>query len=76
MDKLTVRVQSACSLLCVGLDPIGDDAQVESRLAEIIDQTAEYAAAFKPNLAFFLSRAGGVELLQRTVRRVPTAVPV
>ncbi|UOG74594.1 orotidine-5'-phosphate decarboxylase [Hymenobacter tibetensis] len=72
MNKLTARVQQVNSLLCVGLDPVGDDAQVESRLAEVIEQTAKYAAAFKPNLAFFLSRPGGVELLQRTVRRIPS----
>ena len=76
MNKLTARVQQVNSLLCVGLDPIGGDAQVESRLAEVIEQTAEYAAAFKPNLAFFLSRAGGVELLQRTVHRIPSEVLV
>lgn len=76
MNKLTIRVQLANTLLCVGLDPIGDNAQVEQRLAEVIDQTAHYAAAFKPNLAFFLSRPGGVELLQRTVQRIPDSIPV
>ncbi|MBT9393211.1 orotidine-5'-phosphate decarboxylase [Hymenobacter sp. NST-14] len=76
MQKLIQRVQTANSLLCVGLDPVGDDAQVARRLAEVIDQTHRYAAAFKPNLAFFLSRENGVQLLRDTVARIPQDVPV
>lgn len=76
MEKLLQRVQYANSLLCVGLDPVGDDAQVARRLAEVIDQTSEYAAAFKPNLAFFLSREDGVKLLRETVQRIPESIPV
>ncbi|SNR53987.1 MULTISPECIES: orotidine-5'-phosphate decarboxylase [Hymenobacter] len=76
MEKLTQRVQYANSLLCVGLDPVGDDAQVAHRLAKVIDQTSEYAAAFKPNLAFFLSREDGVKLLRETVQRIPESIPV
>ena len=67
MQKLLTRVQTANSLLCVGLDPTGDDATVARRLREVIAETAPYAAAFKPNLAFFLSRENGVALLQETV---------
>ncbi|MBX0291453.1 orotidine-5'-phosphate decarboxylase [Hymenobacter sp. HSC-4F20] len=76
MEKLTQRVQHANSLLCVGLDPVGEDAQVARRLAEVIDQTSHYAAAFKPNLAFFLSREDGVKLLRETVQRIPESIPV
>lgn len=76
MNKLISRVQRTHSLLCVGLDPTGDDATVARRLAEVIDQTSEYAAAFKPNLAFFLSRENGVALLRDTVRRIPDDIPV
>lgn len=76
MQKLISRTQAANSLLCVGLDPVGDDAQVARRLAEVIDQTSEYAAAFKPNLAFFLSRENGVQLLKETVQRIPQDIPV
>ncbi|WP_426493411.1 orotidine-5'-phosphate decarboxylase [Hymenobacter sp. 102] len=76
MQTLLNRVQAAHTLLCVGLDPVGDDAQVARRLAEVIDQTSEYAAAFKPNLAFFLSRENGVQLLRDTVQRVPEGIPV
>ena len=76
MEKLNQRVQHVGSLLCVGLDPTGDDAPVARRLAEVIDQTSAYAAAFKPNLAFFLSREEGVKLLRETVRRIPESIPV
>lgn len=76
MQKLIQRTQQANSLLCVGLDPVGDDAQAARRLAEVIDQTSEYAAAFKPNLAFFLSREDGVKLLRETVQRIPKSIPV
>ncbi|QNE41005.1 orotidine-5'-phosphate decarboxylase [Hymenobacter sp. NBH84] len=76
MNKLLSRIQRVDSLLCVGLDPIGEDAQVVGRLAEVIDQTAAYAAAFKPNLAFFLSRENGVALLRDTIQRIPQDIPV
>ena len=76
MQKLLTRVQTANSLLCVGLDPTGDDASVARRLREVIAETAPYAAAFKPNLAFFLSRENGVALLQETVRSIPKDIPV
>jgi len=77
MQKLLTRVQTSNSLLCVGLDPAGaDDAALEQRLHTVIAQTAPYAAAFKPNLAFFLSRENGVALLQATVRSIPHDIPV
>ena len=76
MQKLLARVQSVHSLLCVGLDPTGDDAAAAQRLREVIAETAAYAAAFKPNLAFFLSRENGVALLQETVRSIPADIPV
>ena len=76
MDKILTRIQTANSLLCVGLDPTGDDAQVARRLAEVVEQTSASAAAFKPNLAFFLSRENGVALLRDTVRRIPADIPV
>ena len=76
MQKLLTRVQTANSLLCVGLDPTGDDAAATQRLQEVIAETGAYAAAFKPNLAFFLSRENGVALLQQTVQSIPADIPV
>ncbi len=71
--KFNTRAEAANSLLCVGLDP--DLERMPERFrAEtfplwtfcrgIIDQTAPYAAAFKPNTAFFEARGavGATEL--------------
>lgn len=56
---LEKRVDDASSLLCVGLDPHVSDLPeptAEAALAfsiNLVKQTARYAAAFKPNAAFF-----------------------
>ncbi|MDO7877649.1 orotidine-5'-phosphate decarboxylase [Hymenobacter sp. ASUV-10] len=76
MQKLLTRIQTTNSLLCVGLDPTGDDARAARRLREVVAETAAYAAAFKPNLAFFLSRENGVALLKETVASIPADIPV
>jgi uridine monophosphate synthetase len=53
------RVDDCSSLLCVGLDPHGGELQEQSAAAardfciRLIRATAPYAAAFKPNAAFF-----------------------
>ena len=62
VQKYKRRVEAASSLLCVGLD--SELSQIPARFHAlefpqfafnqwIIDQTAEYAAAFKPNMAFY-----------------------
>lgn len=77
MELLNQRVAAANSLLCVGLDPTGpDDAAVTKRLCEVISQTAPFAAAYKPNLAFFLARPEGVALLQRVREWIPQDIPL
>ncbi|MBN1665598.1 MAG: hypothetical protein JW862_00855, partial [Anaerolineales bacterium] len=56
---LEKRVADCSSLLCIGLDPHPADLvapTAEAALAycrQIVHQTARYAAAFKPNAAFF-----------------------
>ncbi len=64
-DRLRSRWADADSLLCVGLDPDPqrfplhlrdrDEAILEFCRA-IVDATAEYACAFKPQIAYFASR--------------------
>lgn len=76
MQKLLTRVAQANTLLCVGLDPTGSDEDVTRRLPQVVAETAPYAAAFKPNLAFFLSRDNGVQLLRQTIACVPDGIPV
>ena len=75
--------------LCVGLDPepakfparfAGDPDAVFHFCRDIVDATAGYVAAFKPNLAFYLSHgAAGLRVLEQTVshiRQVYPSVPV
>lgn len=56
---LEKRVEESSSLLCVGLDPHVSDLSVPTAQAaldfclNLVKQTAPYAAAFKPNAAFF-----------------------
>ena len=74
--KYKARAEAANSLLCVGLDP--DLAHIPARFRDqsaplfafsryIIDATAEFAAAFKPNSAFYEAHgAAGYAQLQQT----------
>jgi uridine monophosphate synthetase len=56
---LETRVDDCSSLLCVGLDPHPDDLKDQTAdearafCIELVKATARYAAAFKPNAAFF-----------------------
>ena len=51
------RFQERGSALCVGLDPIQERlpaaCSVREFCLEVIDATADYAACYKPNIAFF-----------------------
>ena len=60
--KLEARMNASGSLLCVGLDPVLPKLPRRLQAArqplfdfcrEIVDATAEFACAFKPNTAFF-----------------------
>lgn len=71
-DRLAERAVARNTLLCVGLDPHRDDLPEPSAPAaqqfcqRIIDSTHEYAAAFKPNMAFFEALgAEGIAALKR-----------
>lgn len=66
------RLQERGSALCVGLDPVASrlpaGTTIASFCAGIIDATAEYAACFKPNIAFFERHgAAGIESLAATM---------
>jgi orotidine-5'-phosphate decarboxylase len=78
-------MESANSLLCVGLDPemarlpqrFLDDASPQLRFGEwIVDQTAEFAAAIKLNSAFYEARgAEGLAEMEQTVAYVRERYP-
>ncbi len=77
-EQLEQRAREVDSLLCVGLDPRGTDAaSAREECFRLIDATAEYACAFKPNAAFFEAfGAAGVAALKDVIAHVPHGIPV
>jgi orotidine-5'-phosphate decarboxylase len=82
-EKLAARWREADSLLCVGLDP--DPARFPAQLRDrddaifafcraIVDATAEFACAFKPQIAYFASRRAE-DQLERLIAHVRSAHP-
>lgn len=79
-ERLRDRIVRIGSRLCVGLDPRpGPGGAVAARefLLEVVSQTAPYAAAFKPNMAYFeaLGKAG-IGVLEEVLQAIPAEVPV
>jgi orotidine-5'-phosphate decarboxylase len=80
-QQLFEQITKKNSYLCVGLDT--DIKKIPSHLLkekdpvfefnrQIIDATAEYAVAYKPNIAFYEALgARGWESLQRTIEYIP-----
>jgi uridine monophosphate synthetase len=82
-EHLTNRVIAISSLLCVGLDPHQSQLNEYTAAAavdfclRIIERTAPYAAAFKPNAAFFEALGSdGVSALKQVIAAVPHDIPV
>jgi orotidine-5'-phosphate decarboxylase len=80
-EKLAKRIKTVGSRLCVGIDPRpelsgGVDA-VPEFLRRVVGETAQYAAAFKPNMAYFEAMGlRGIEMLQEMLQEMPDDVPV
>ncbi|NWK54778.1 orotidine-5'-phosphate decarboxylase [Verrucomicrobiaceae bacterium N1E253] len=80
-EKLAQRIAAVGSRLCVGIDPRpelsgGVDA-VPEFLKRVVGETWEYAAAFKPNMAYFEAMGlRGIEILQEMLAGMPDEVPV
>ncbi len=78
-DKLAARIAATGSRLCVGLDPRfesipGDPADF---LRQVVEETAPFAAAFKPNLAYFEQLgSSGLKLLETVLALIPGDIPV
>lgn len=84
-EKLEDRKRATGAILCVGLDP--DLEKMPPRIADaprplyefcrrIVEATAPYAAAFKPNLAFFESAgSSGIAQLERLMAEIPSGIP-
>nr|BAA31359.2 OMPDCase-OPRTase [Trypanosoma cruzi]BAA74523.1 OMPDCase-OPRTase [Trypanosoma cruzi] len=75
-DMLNERAKS--TLLCIGLDSRAKTAaEAKKECMRLIDATAEYAAAYKPNAAFFEFFGGeGWKALQQVIAHVPANIPV
>jgi uridine monophosphate synthetase len=74
---LEERIQKKDTLLCIGLDPqsekITEDiySGLVSWAEEIMAQTKEYAACFKPNIAFYEAYGpDGLKALEHIVKRL------
>ncbi|GAB2502597.1 orotidine-5'-phosphate decarboxylase [Lysobacter humi (ex Lee et al. 2017)] len=83
MQALRARWQAANSLVCVGLDP--EPAKFPARFADdpdavfafcrdIADATADYACAFKPQIAHFAA-LGAEGALERLIAHLKTTHP-
>jgi uridine monophosphate synthetase len=77
-QRLEQRAREVDSLLCVGLDPRGTNADaVREECFRLIDATAGAACAFKPNSAFFEALgAPGWQVLRDVIAHVPPGIPV
>ncbi len=78
-EKLSNQIEASGSNLCVGLDPRPDliEGSVPDFLAEVIDETAEFAAAYKPNIAYFEAMGvKGLLALEAVLERIPENIPV
>ncbi|MDN3669590.1 orotidine-5'-phosphate decarboxylase [Echinicola jeungdonensis] len=83
MDKQSLfgQIQKKSSFLCVGLDTdlskipphlLNEEDPIFSFNKQIIDHTAEFAVAYKPNIAFYEAMgAKGWESLQKTLDYIP-----
>ncbi len=78
-EKLEKRIASVDSNLCVGLDIRADrpDEATKRWIIRVIHETAPYAAAFKPNSAYFEALGWqGMRMLAQTLKEVPKEIPV
>jgi uridine monophosphate synthetase len=87
---LEKRVDDCSSLLCIGLDPHVNDlaaptaASVRDFCLNLVKQTSRYAAAFKPNAAFFevfgadgwIALKDVIEAIQEESNRMGSMIPV
>lgn len=78
-EKLSARIAATGSNLCVGLDVRAEDAGETTKkwIMDVITQTAPFAAAFKPNAAYFEALGWqGMRLLEEIMREIPHDIPV
>jgi orotidine-5'-phosphate decarboxylase len=78
-EKLSARIAATGSNLCVGLDVRADNAlELTKRwIIRVIEETAPFAAAFKPNAAYFEALGWkGVRMLSQVFKEIPKDIPI
>lgn len=79
-ERLQARIAKTGSRLCVGLDPRpgdGGPSAAKEFLRRVIGETAGWAAAFKPNMAYFEAMGiEGIRVLEELLAEMPGDVPV
>lgn len=78
-QKLTARISATGSNLCVGLDIRADaaDDATKRQIIQIIEDTAPFAAAFKPNAAYFEALGWqGLKMLTEVLKKIPSDIPI
>lgn len=79
-QRLQHRITQTGSRLCVGLDPRpGDGGAGAARdfLKQVVTETAPWAAAYKPNMAYFEAMGmDGIRLLDELLGWMPDDIPV
>lgn len=82
-ESLEASCRAKDSLLCVGLDPAPDPSAewpgkaIVDMNARVIEKTCAYAAAYKPNIAFYEAYgADGMAALSKTMDLIPEGIPV
>ena len=86
LERLAARTAAVGSVLCLGLDPdpaglpegfSADLAGVERFAMLLVETAGPFAAAIKPNLAFYESHgAAGLAALERIRACIPADIPV
>lgn len=78
-QKLNQRIAQVGGGLCVGLDPRPDliHGSVKDFLFRVIEETAPFTAAYKPNSAYFeATGSAGFKLLEEIRAFIPADIPV
>lgn len=79
-EKLAARIKTTGSALCVGLDPrpVSEGlSSIPEFLRQVVSETTEYAAAYKPNIAYFEAMGiKGLEMLEELLAWIPKNIPV
>ena len=86
LERLAARARTVGSVLCLGLDPdpttlptgfASNVDGIEAFARVVLDAALPYAAAVKPNLAFFEAfGSAGIASLERIRATIPADVPV